>query len=171
MSSDAESLLKQPWERYALPETGVSAEFPEEPFFDEEEDEDDDDTAIALAVVCGKDSGVVHFDLVVTPGQMLMVSSSEGLAQQLRKELAADPELELLGVEPRSCGELSGAVQRMRLRDSGDFLTQWVIAAPEGTIFAGVTSLDVQNEALVERFLSSVEVESVDDEEESDAVS
>lgn len=168
MSSDTEKLLTKTWERYAVPETGVSAEFPEEPFFeeagDDEDPDDSDDGSIALAAVCGKDSGVIHFDLVVSPAQML-ITSSDNLAQQLRKELATDPDLELLGVEPRSCGDLCGAVQRMHLRDSGDFLTQWVIAAPECTIFAGVTSLDVQNEAVVEKFLGSIEVESFDEEE------
>jgi hypothetical protein len=168
MSSDIEKLLTQAWERYSVPETGVSAEFPEEPFLEEGEDDEDsddfDDGSIALAAVCGRDKWVVHFDLVVSPAQML-ITSSEKLAQQLRKELATDPDLELLGVEPRSCGELCGAVQRMHLRESGDFLTQWVIAAPECTIFAGVTSLDVQNEAVVERFLGSVEVESFEEEE------
>lgn len=168
MSNDTEKMLATSWQRYEVPETGVSAEFPEEPFLDEEDDEEDGDEgdgSLALSLVFGKGKGTINFDLVVTPGQELQVASSDTMARQLRKELAADRDLELLGVEPRSCGELCGAVQRMQLRGSGDFLTQWVIAAPERTIYVGVTSLDVQSEALVERFFGSVEVEGLGEDE------
>ena len=51
----------------------------------------------------------------------------------------------------------------MRLRETGEFLMQWLIATPEDTIFAGVTFLDERLARVGEKFLESI---SVTEEEE-----
>jgi hypothetical protein len=93
---------------------------------------------------------------------VLEVTSSEQLAEHLREELKDNEQLETISVTPRSCEEFPGAVQHMRLRETGESLMQWLIATPEATIFAGVTFTDQRLVAVGEKFLSSI---SVTDEE------
>ena len=166
MSFDVEKIVKQPWERYTVPETTVSGEFPSEPWVEDAEDAEGDDAdgeTITLSLDEEYAGAELQFDLAVTIGQALEVASSEQLAEQLKQELKDNEQLETISVEPRSCGEFSGAVQHMRLRETGEFLMQWLIATPEDTIFAGVTFMDQRLARLGEKFLESI---SVTEEEE-----
>jgi hypothetical protein len=142
MSFDVEKIVKQPWERYTVPETTVSGEFPSEPWVDDEESDESDGETITLSLDEEYDGAELQFDLAVSVGQVLEVSSSEQLAAQLKDELKDNEQLETVSVEPRSCGEFPGAVQHMRLRETGEILMQWLIVTPEDTIFAGVTFTD-----------------------------
>ena len=162
MSFDVEKIVKQQWERYTVPETTVSGEFPSEPWIDEGEDEENDGETITLSLDEEYAGAELQFDLAVSEGQVLAVTSSEQLAQHLREELKDNEELETISVTPRSCEEFPGAVQHMRLRETGESLMQWLIATPEATIFAGVTFTDQRLVPVGEKFLSSI---SVTDEE------
>jgi hypothetical protein len=162
MSFDVEKIVKQPWERYTVPETTVSGEFPSEPWIDEGEDEESDGETITLSLDEEYAGAELQFDLAVSEGQVLEVTSSEQLAEHLREELKDNEQLETISVTPRSCDEFPGAVQHMRLRDTGESLLQWLIATPEATIFAGVTFMDQRLVAVGEKFLSSI---SITDEE------
>jgi hypothetical protein len=162
MSFDVEKIVKQPWERYTVPETTVSGEFPSEPWVDDAEDDDSDGETITLSLDEEYAGAELQFDLAVSVGQVLEVASSEQLAQQLREELKDNEQLETISVEPRSCDDFPGAVQQMRLRETGEILMQWLIVIPEGTIFAGVTFMDKRLARVGEKFLASI---SVGDEE------
>jgi|GEM_PF-6346716 hypothetical protein len=158
MSFDVEKIVKQPWERYTVPETTVSGEFPSEPWIDEGEDDDSDGETVTLSLDEEYAGAELQFDLAVSIGQVLEVTSSEQLAERLREELKDNEQLETISVEPRSCEEFPGAVQHMRLRDTGESLMQWLIATPEATIFAGVTFMDNRLVAVWEKFLASISV-------------
>jgi len=159
MSFDVDKIVKQPWERYTVPETTVSGEFPNEPWVDEgEEDEESDEETITLSLDEEYAGAEVQFDLAVSAGQVLEVNSSAQLAAHLQEELKENEQLETISVTPRSCGDFPGAVQHMRLRDTGETLMQWLITTPEATIFAGVTFMDQRLVAVGEKFLSSISV-------------
>lgn len=162
MSFDVEKIVKQPWERYTVPETTVSGEFPSEPWVDESEDDDSDGETITLSLDEEYAGAELQFDLAVSIGQVLEVTSSEQLADQLKEELKDNEQLETISVTPRSCEEFPGAVQVMRLRETGETLMQWLIATPEATIFAGVTFTDNRLSRVGEKFIASI---SVTDEE------
>jgi len=162
MSFDVDKIVKQPWERYTVPETTVSGEFPSEPWIDEGEDEESDGETIALSLDEEYAGAELQFDLAVSEGQVLEVTSSEQLAEHLREELKDNEQLETISVTPRACDEFPGAFQHMRLRDTGESLLQWLIATPEATIFAGVTFTDQRLVAVGEKFLASI---SITDEE------
>lgn len=162
MSFDVEKIVKQPWERYTVPETTVSGEFPSEPWIDEGEEEESDGETITLSLDEEYAGAELQFDLAVSEGQVLEVTSSEQLAAHLREELKDNEQLETISVTPRSCDEFPGAVQHMRLRDTGESLLQWLIATPEATIFAGVTFTDQRLVPVGEKFLASI---SITDEE------
>jgi hypothetical protein len=159
MSFDVDKIVKQPWERYTVPETTVSGEFPNEPWVDEgEEDEESDEETITLSLDEEYAGAELQFDLAVSAGQVLEVNSSAQLAAHLQEELKENEQLETISVTPRSCGDFPGAVQHMRLRDTGETLMQWLITTPEATIFAGVTFMDQRLVAVGEKFLSSISV-------------
>jgi len=164
MSFDVEKIVKQPWERYTVPETTVSGEFPSEPWVEDAEEDDGDAETITLSLDEEYAGAELQFDLAVTVGQVLEVSSSQQLADQLQEELKENEQLETISVEPRSCGDFPGAVQHMRLRESGEFLMQWLIATPEDTIFAGVTFMDQRLARVGEKFLASISV--IDEDEQ-----
>ena len=131
MSFDVEKIVSQSWERYTVPETTVSGEFPSEPWVEDAEGDDADGETITLSLDEEYAGAELQFDLAVTVGQVLEVASSEQLAEQLKEELKDNEQLETISVEPRSCGEFPGAVQQMRLRETGEFLMQWLIATPD----------------------------------------
>jgi hypothetical protein len=159
MSFDVDKIVKQPWERYTVPETTVSGEFPNEPWVDEgEDDEESDEETITLSLDEEYAGAELQFDLAVSAGQVLEVNSSAQLAAHLQEELKENEQLETISVTPRSCGDFPGAVQHMRLRDTGETLMQWLITTPEATIFAGVTFMDQRLVAVGEKFLSSISV-------------
>jgi hypothetical protein len=164
MSFDVEKIVKQLWERYTVPETTVSGEFPSEPWIDEGEDDESDGETITLSLDEEYAGAEVQFDLAVSEGQVLEVTSSEQLAEHLREELKDNEQLETISVTPRSCGEFPGAVQHMRLRESGETLMQWLIATPEATIFAGVTFMDQRLVAVGEKFLAGISVTDADED-------
>jgi hypothetical protein len=103
-------------------------------------------------------SGGVEFqlDLAVADAQSLKVESSKDLVTQLKAQLGEAEGLEVLSVEPRECEGYPGALQRLRLAETGELLAQWLIAVPEGAIFVGVTYLDQALEPVLTRFLDSV---------------
>ncbi|MEN9846884.1 MAG: hypothetical protein RIS36_2031 [Pseudomonadota bacterium] len=158
MSFDVEKIVKQPWERYTVPETSVSGEFPREPWIDEGEDEENDGETITLSLDEEYAGAELQFDLAVSEGQVLEVTSSEQLAQFLREELKDNEQLETISVTPRTCEEFPGAVQHMRERETGESLLQWLIATPEATIFAGVTFTDQRLVPVGEKFLASISI-------------
>lgn len=158
MSFDVEKIAKQPWERYTVPETSVSGEFPSEPWIDEGEDEENDGETITLSLDEEYAGAELQFDLAVSEGQVLEVTSSEQLAQFLREELKDNEQLETISVTPRTCEEFPGAVQHMRERETGESLLQWLIATPEATIFAGVTFTDQRLVPVGEKFLASISI-------------
>jgi hypothetical protein len=164
MSLDIEAIRKQSWERYTVPETTVSGEFPNEPWIEDPEDDDDSGEAETVTLSLDKDYGgsELQFDLAVSVGQVLEVASSEHLAAQLKDELQDNEHLEALTIEPRSYGEFPGAVQHLRLRATGEMLLQWLIATPDGTIFAGVTFNDERLLSVGEKFLGSINVSDAD---------
>ena len=158
MSFDVEKIVKQEWERYTVPETTVSGEFPSEPWVEDAEGDDADGETVTLSLDEEYAGAELQFDLAVTVGQVLEVASSEQLADQLKEELKDNEQLETISVEPRSCGEFPGAVQHMRLRETGEILMQWLIATPEDTVFAGVTFMDQRLFGVGEKFLASISV-------------
>ena len=162
MSFDVEKIVMQPWQRYTVPETTVSGEFPSEPWLDEGEDEESDGETITLSLDEEYAGAELQFDLAVSEGDVLEITSSEQLAPHLREELKDNEELEAISVTARSCADFPGAVQHMRLRETGESLMQWLIATPEATIFAGVTFTDQRLVAVAEKFLASI---SITDEE------
>jgi hypothetical protein len=166
MSLDSKAILNQSWERYTVPETTVSGEFPNEPWIDDTEEEDDDGDAESVTLSLDQDFGdsELQFDLAVSVGQVLDAASSEQLAVQLKEELHDNEQLEPISIEPRSCGEFPGAVQHLRLRETGEMLLQWLISTPDGTIFAGVTFTDERLLSVGEKFLGSINVSDADDE-------
>lgn len=157
MSFDVEKIVKRPWERYTVPETTVSGEFPSEPWVDDSDDDSDGET-ITLSLDEEYAGAELRFDLAVSIGQVLEVASSEQLAERLREELKDNEQLETISVEPRSCEEFPGVVQQMRLRETNEILMQWLIATPEATIFAGVTFMDKRLSHVGEKFLASISV-------------
>lgn len=163
MSFDVDKIVKQEWERYTVPETTVSGEFPSEPWVEDAEADDTDGETVTLSLDEEYAGAELQFDLAVTVGQVLEVTSSEQLADQLKEELKDNEQLETIAVEPRSCGEFPGAVQHMRLRETGEILMQWLIATPEDTIFAGVTFMDQRLVGVGEKFLASIAVTDEDD--------
>lgn len=159
MSVDVEKIVKQTWERYTIPETTVSGEFPSEPWVDQGEDDDESDgETITLSLDEEYAGAGLQFDLAISVGQALDVASSARLAELLKEELKDNEQLETISVTPRSCAEFPGAVQHLRLRETGETLMQWLIATPEGTIFAGVTFTDQRLVAVGEKFLASISV-------------
>ena len=166
MSVDIETIVKQPWERYEVPEASVSGEFPSEPFVESEGDDDAEVETTSLALDQDYAGSEVRFDLAVTIGQGLDVASSEELAEQLREELKEEEELELISVEPRSYQDFPGVVQRMKLRESGEILMQWLIATPEDTVFAGVTFQDQRFDPIAERFFGGISISTEEVEED-----
>ena len=159
MSVDVEKIVKQKWERYTIPETTVSGEFPSEPWVDQGEDDDESDgETITLSLDEEYAGAELQFDLAISLGQALDVASSARLAELLKEELKDNEQLETISVTPRSCAEFPGAVQHLRLRETGETLMQWLIATPEGTIFAGVTFTDQRLVAVGEKFLASISV-------------
>lgn len=167
MSLNIEAILNQSWERYTVPETTVSGEFPNEPWIEDPEDDDDDSgEAETVTLSLNKDYGgsELQFDLAVSVGQVLEVASSEHLAAQLKDELQDNEHLEAPTIEPRSYGEFPGAVQHLRLRATGEMLLQWLIATPDCTIFAGVTFNDEGLLSVGEKFLASININEADGE-------
>jgi hypothetical protein len=158
MSFDVEKIVKQKWERYTVPETTVSGEFPSEPWVDEGEDDESDEETITLSLDEEYAGAGLQFDLAVSVGEALEAASSAQLAERLKEELKDNEQLETISITPRSCEEFPGAVQHMRLRETGETLMQWLIAIPDGTIFAGVTFMDQRLVAVGEKFLASISV-------------
>jgi hypothetical protein len=158
MSFDVEKIVKQTWERYTVPETTVSGEFPNEPWIDEGEDDESDEETVTLSLDEEYAGAELQFDLAVSAGQVLDAKTSEQLAAHLQEELKDNEQLETISVTPRPCDDFPGAVQHMRLRESGEILMQWLIATPEATIFAGVTFMDQRLVAVGEKFLASITV-------------
>jgi hypothetical protein len=81
------------------------------------------------------------------------------LADELKSKLGEEREFEVLSVVPRSFGASPGAVQRMKLRETGEVLSQWVICERERTIFAGLTVFENGFEEIGTRFFNSVSTE------------
>ena len=159
MSLDLENILTQSWDRYSVPETSIGAEFPNEPWVEDGDEDDGDGDTIALSLDYSYSGFEIQFDLSLALGQTLEVSSSERLAEDLKKELKANTDLELISVEPRSYEEFPGVVQHMRIKDTGEIVIQWLIATPEDTIFAGVTLTDKRLGAFADRFFASVSID------------
>ena len=158
MTLDIDTIVKQPWERYDVPEVSVSGEFPSAPLEDTSEDDHDDGETVSLFLETRFEGSTIAFDLDVNVGQSLDVDSSDTLAKQLRKDLEKEESLEVLSVEPRPYKDFPGVVQRMRLKETGELHTQWLIATPFDTVFVGVTFTDKRLEALAERFLAGISI-------------
>jgi hypothetical protein len=160
MSTDVQLILNQTWERYEISESPISAEFPGEPSGDVEVDDTGAET-VTLSFNQGADGEEVlefRLDLAVTEGQVFEVASSEAFAKQLEEDLQDEEELELLSVTPRSYNEFPGVVQRMRLRESGEILVQWIIATFDDTVFAGITFVDERFAPVGDRFFNTVTI-------------
>ena len=163
MTPDIDTIIKQPWKRYDVPEVSVSAEFPSAPL--EEISEDDQEETASLFLETQVDGLTIAFDLDVNVGQSLDVDSSEELAVRLREDLEEEQNFEVLSVDPRPYQDFPGVIQRMRLKETSELHTQWLIATPVDTVFVGVTFTDKRLEALAERFLTGITItESVDEE-------
>lgn len=159
MSLDLDNILTQSWDNYSVPETSLSADFPNEPWVEDADENDSEGETIALSLDYSYSGLEIQFDLSLTLGQTLEVLSSEKLAEELKKELKANSDLEIISVEPRPYDEFPGVVQRMRIKDTGEIVMQWLIATPEDTIFAGVTFTDKRLEAIGERFFASISID------------
>ncbi len=157
MTSDVQTILNQTWERYEIPESTISAEFPGEPIGDVETDDTGVET-ITLSFEQDSEGSEFRIDLAITEGQVLEVDSSEAFAEQLRQELKDEEELELISVSPRSYDDFPGVIQRMRLRETGETLLQWIIATPDDTVFAGITFSDERFAPVGERFFDAVSI-------------
>jgi hypothetical protein len=160
MSTDVHVMLNHPWERYEIPESPISVEFPGEPSGDVEVDDSGAET-VTLSFNQGTDGEEVlefRLDLAVTEGQVFEVESSEAFAEQVKQALQDEEDLELLSATPRSYNEFPGVVQRMRLRESGEILVQWIIAALDETVFAGITFVDERFAPIGDRFFDSVAI-------------
>jgi hypothetical protein len=154
MTTATEKFMKHPWERYAVPDTDISADFPAEPTIDEELEGDDESVALYLNQSY---SGIeVSFDLSVNFGQTLASASSEDLAQSLEKQLRSNKELRVFSVKPRALGDLCGAVQHIQIKSSQEILLQWLLTCSEYTVFCGVTVPEAHLLAVAERFLESL---------------
>jgi hypothetical protein len=163
MTLDVDTIIKQPWERYDVPEVSVSGEFPSAPL--EDLSEDDQEETASLFLDTQFDGLTIAFDLDVNIGQSLDVDSSDELATRLREDLKEEQGLEVLSVDPRPYQDFPGVVQRMHLKETGELHTQWLIATPSDTVFVGVTFTDKRLEALVERFLAGITITESTDEE------
>lgn len=159
MSLDLDNILTQSWDNYSVPETSLSADFPNEPWVEDADEDDSEEETIALSLDYSYSGMEIQFDLSLSLGQTLEVSSSEKLAEELKKELKANSDLELISVEPRPYDEFPGVVQHMRIKDTGEIVMQWLIATPEDTIFAGVTFTDKRLEAIANRFFGSISID------------
>ena len=159
MSLDLDNILTQSWDNYSVPETSLSADFPNEPWVEDADEDDSEEETIALSLDYSYSGMEIQFDLSLSLGQTLEVSSSEKLAEELKKELKANSDLELISVEPRPYDEFPGVVQYMRIKDTGEIVMQWLIATPEDTIFAGVTFTDKRLEAIANRFFGSISID------------
>jgi hypothetical protein len=158
MSTDVQVMLNQTWERYEIPESPISAEFPAEPSGDVEVDDTGVET-VTLSFNQGADGEEdldFRLDLALTEGQVFEVASSEAFAKQLEEDLKDEEDFELLSVTPRSYNEFPGVMQRMRLRESGEILVQWIIATPDETVFAGITFVDERFALIGDRFFDTV---------------
>lgn len=140
MTLDIDSIIQQPWERYDAPEVSVSGEFPSSPI--ESISEDDPEETASLFLETQFDGLVIAFDLDVNIGQSVDVDSSDELAARLRDDLEEEQNFEVLSVEPRPYQDFPGVVQRMRLKETAELHTQWLIATPFDTVFVGVTFAD-----------------------------
>jgi hypothetical protein len=158
MTLDINTIVKQPWERYDVPEASVSGEFPSAPVEDISEDDSDDGETASLFLETHFDGSTIAFDLDVNVGQSLEVDSSDELAMRLRKDLEQEKGLEVLSVNPRPYQDFPGVIQRMRLKETGELHTQWLIATPFDTVFVGVTFTDKRFEALAEKFLAGISI-------------
>jgi hypothetical protein len=163
MTPDIDTIMKQPWERYEVPEVSVSGEFPSVPL--EDHSEDDQEDIVSLFLETQFDGLAIAFDLDVNLGQSLDVNSSEELALRLREDLEEEQSFEVLSVDPRPYQDFPGVVQRMRLKETGELHTQWLIVTPFDTVFVGVTFTDKRLEALAERFLASISITENTEEE------
>jgi hypothetical protein len=163
MTLDIDSIIKQPWERYDVPEVSVSGEFPSSPI--ESISEDDHEETASLFLETQFDGLVIAFDLDVNVGQSVGVDSSDELAARLREDLEEEQNFEVLSVEPRPYQDFPGVVQRMRLKETAELHTQWLIATPFDTVFVGVTFTDKRLEPLAERFLAGITITESADEE------
>ena len=163
MTLDIDTIIKQPWERYDVPDVSVSGEFPSAPL--EDLSEDDQEETASLFLETQFDGLTIAFDLDVNIGQSLDVDSSDELATRLREDLKEEQGLEVLSVDPRPYQDFPGVVQRMHLKETGELHTQWLIATPSDTVFVGVTFTDKRLEALVERFLAGITITESTDEE------
>jgi len=163
MTPDIDTIIKQPWERYDVPEVSVSGEFPSAPL--EDFSEDDQEETASLFLETQFDGSTIAFDLDVNVGQSLDVDSSEELALRLREDLEEEQSFEVLSVDPRPYQDFPGVVQRMRLKETGELHTQWLIATPFDTVFVGVTFTDKRLEALAERFFAGITITETADEE------
>jgi hypothetical protein len=165
MTLDIDTIVKQHWDRYDVPEVSVSAEFPSAPLEDISQDDEDEGETASLFLETNVDGLTIAFDLDVNIGQALDVDSSEVLATQLRKDLEEEDSLEVLSVDPRPYQDFPGVLQRMRLKETGELHTQWLIATPFDTVFVGVTFTDKRLEVLAERFLAGVSITESTDED------
>ncbi len=163
MTPTIDTIVKQPWERYDVPEVSVSGEFPSAPL--EDISEDDQEETASLFLETQFDGFTIAFDLDVNVGQSLDVDTSEELALRLREDLAEEQSFEVLSVDARPYQDFPGVVQRMRLKETGELHTQWLIATPSDTVFVGVTFTDQRLEVLAERFLAGITITETADEE------
>lgn len=154
MSADSTKTVTQTWERYIVPETAVSAEFPGEPWVEEGDDKEENMSSLSLD--WEKEGEIVSFDLAVTLGQHLEVASSEQLADQLRAQLQDDDSFEVLSIEPRPYENCVGVLQYLRLRETGELFMQWLVTTEDDTVFAGVTFADSRAEGVAKKFLDSI---------------
>ncbi len=165
MTLDIDTIVKQPWERYDVPEASVSGEFPSAPLEDISEDDQDQGETASLFLETHYDGLTIAFDLDVNVGQSLDVESSDELVMRLRKDLEEERSLEVLSVDPRPYQNFPGVVQRMRLKETDELHTQWLIATPFDTVFVGVTFTDTRLEALADKFLAGISITESADEE------
>jgi hypothetical protein len=158
MSKLIENLTQAEWERYQVPDTSVSAEFPLEPWVDQDDSDPDEAPTVALTMDFAQEGIEFQLDIAVSDGQTLKIDSSRELVKQLKAQLADAEGLELIAVQAKECEGYPGALQKLRVTESGELLTQWLIAVPEGTIFIGVTYTEQVVEPVVERFLDSIQL-------------
>ncbi|MFN4895373.1 MAG: hypothetical protein ACK5GN_11700 [Pseudomonadota bacterium] len=163
MTLDIDAIIKQPWKRYDVPEVSVSGEFPSAPL--EDISEDDQEETASLFLETQVDGLTIAFDLDVNVGRSLDVDSSKELALRLREDLEEEQHFEVLSVDPRPYQDFPGVIQRMRLKETGEFHTQWLIAAPFDTVFVGVTFADKRLEELAERFFAGITITESADED------
>ena len=66
MSLDLDNILTQSWDNYSVPETSLSADFPNEPWVEDADEDDSEGETIALSLDYSYSGLEIQFDLSLT---------------------------------------------------------------------------------------------------------